>query len=129
MKKQKEKYLLSRLTETAQACGTKMPIALHFKLHKMRYDKSQNGNDARYFRICFLGDDGYQYDISRLIGSLLNLRISTAKDTVGDVIVHGSNMDMAYAVQAELRNLACNAGYPCLFAEDYASAEVQPEWK
>ena len=89
------------------------PIQLEIGLDKVVYDKTKNGNDARYFTIKINGEN-----VTQMVAEAVNLKISKAQDTYGSLIIHGSGMDMGFALQDRVYHAACQAGYPNMFDRD-----------
>ena len=86
------------------------PIKLEIVLVKTVLDKAGNGNDARYFKVCIGG-----MNVTQMIAEATNLKLSKARNSYGCVIVHGSGMDMGFALQERMYRYACQAGYPKMF--------------
>lgn len=89
------------------------PIQLEIGLDKIVYDKTRNGNDARYLTIKINKEN-----VTQMIAEAVNLKISKAKDTYGSLIIHGSGMDMGFALQDRVYKAAYQAGYPNMFDRD-----------
>lgn len=85
------------------------PVRLEIGLDKVIYDR-YCGNDSRYFRIMINGKD-----VTGLVAEATGLKMSWARDSYGCLIIHGSNMDMGFAMQDKMYRAAYIAGYPDMF--------------
>ncbi len=93
-----------------QNSGVQQPIKLGLKLEKVVYDRNRQGNDARYFSV-YVG----VANITQMVAEAVNLKLSKAKDTRGCLIIHGSGMDMGFALQSRVYKYACQDGFPNMF--------------
>ncbi len=89
------------------------PIQLEIGLDKVVYDKRRNGKDARYLTVRIKGEN-----VTQMIAEAVNLKMSKAQDTYGSLIIHGSGMDMGFALQDRVYRAAYQAGYPDMFDRD-----------
>ena len=89
------------------------PIQLEIGLDKVIYDKTGNGNDTRYLTVRIDGKD-----VTQMVAEAANLKISKAQGTYGRLIIHGSGMDMGFALQDRVYRAAYQAGYPNMFDRD-----------
>lgn len=89
------------------------PIQLEIGLDKIVYDKTRNGNDARYFTVKINGEN-----VTQMVAEAVNLKVSKARNSYGSLIIHGSGMDMGFALQDRVYRAACQAGYPDMFDRD-----------
>lgn len=89
------------------------PIKLEIGLVKVVPDRDRCGNDARYFEVKIHGST-----VTQMVAEATNLKISKARDTYNCLIVHGSGMDMGFALQDRLYHKASQAGYPNMFDKD-----------
>ena len=89
------------------------PIKLDIALEKIAYDKTGRGNDSRYFKVYIGG-----MNVTQMVAEAANLKLSKARDTRDCVIVHGSGMDMGFALQDRVQRAAYQAGYPNMFDRD-----------
>ncbi len=88
----------------------KQPIKLELTLDKVVYDPHRQGKDTRYFKVC-IGDA----NVSQMVANATNLKISKAKGTYNDLIIHGSGMDMGFALQDRMYRAAVRNGHPNMF--------------
>lgn len=89
------------------------PIQLEIGLDKVVYDRTRNGNDARYLTVRINGEN-----VTQMIAEAVSLKTSKAQDTYGSLIIHGSGMDMGFALQDRVYRAAYQAGYPDMFDRD-----------
>ena len=89
------------------------PIKLELELVKVVYDRMGRGHDSRYFKVYIGGRN-----VTQMVAEATNLKISKAKTTNGCVLVHGSGMDMGFALQDRVQRAAYQAGYPNMFDRD-----------
>ncbi len=89
------------------------PIKLEIGLDRVVYDKTGNGNDTRYFTVRIDGET-----VTQMVADAVNLKVSKAQNTYGSLIIHGSGMDMGFALQNRVYRAACQAGYPTMFDRD-----------
>lgn len=54
------------------------PIKLEIGLDKIVYDRTRNGNDARYLRVFIDGKD-----VTTMVANAVNLKMSYARDSYG----------------------------------------------
>lgn len=92
------------------------PIKLEIELVKVVYDKQGRGNDSRYMRVYIQG-----HNVTQMVAEATGLKISKAKNynLQGCLIIHGSGMDMGFALQDRMHSRASSAGYPNMF--DYGN--------
>ncbi len=89
------------------------PIQLEIQLDKIVYDRNRQGNDARYFTVKINGET-----VTQMVAEATNLKISKARGTYGSLIIHGSGMDMGFALQDRMYRAAYQSGYPDMFDRD-----------
>ncbi|MCR4654715.1 MAG: hypothetical protein K5770_00570 [Lachnospiraceae bacterium] len=53
-----------------------------------------------------------------MVAEAVNLKVSKAQNTYGSLIIHGSGMDMGFALQSRVYQVACQVGYPDMFDRD-----------
>lgn len=92
----------------------KTPIKLEIGLDKIVYDRTHNGNDAKYLRVFIEGKD-----VTTMIANAINLKMSYAKGSYGCLIIHGTGMDIGFALQDRMYRAAYQAGYPDMFDRDF----------
>ncbi len=101
------------------------PIKLEIGLDKFVPDSKKNGNDARYFSV-FIGGK----DVTALVAYATGLKTSTGYNTYGSIIIHGSGMDMGFALQSRMYSAACRDGYPDMFDKDeYKYLGKRKQWR
>ena len=105
---------MQRLVHFIQNNHIETPVKLEIELIKLANRYSGTGNQSRYFRVSIGGKD-----LTQTIANIAGLKLSKARDTNGCLIIHGSGMDMGFALQDKIRRRACQEGYPDLFADDY----------
>ncbi len=105
------KEFVALIEETNKRTGR--PTRLGVGIFKVIYRSS--GRDTRYFRL-FL--DGF--DVTECAAKILRKPLSKSKDIrLSDcVLIHGSNMDMAFYMVHELRRLIRDK-YGVLLDDDY----------
>lgn len=113
-----QNILIERERKTAlfQFCKNhkiKTPIQLEIDMKKWVKDPKRQGNDKRYMRISI-----QDYDVTGMVANAINMPISKARMTHGTMIVHGSGMDMFFAIQHRVANAAKSAGYPKMFDDN-----------
>ena len=86
------------------------PIKLGIGLHRVSYDRDHCGNDARYMKVYIEGKG-----VTQMVAEATNLGMSNAKDTKGCLIIHGSGIDIAFALQNRVSQKAIQAGYAQMF--------------
>lgn len=89
------------------------PVQLEIGLDKVVYDRARNGKDARYFTVRIDGKN-----VTQMIAEAVGLKVSRARETYGSLIIHGTGMDMGFALQYRMYSAACQAGYPDMFDRD-----------
>lgn len=92
----------------------KQPIKLEIELNKIAYDRNGCGNDARYFKVFINGKD-----VTTMVAAAVNLKMSYARNSYGCLIIHGSGMDMGFALQDKMYRASYQAGYPDMFDRDF----------
>lgn len=92
---------------------TNEPVRLGISIHKVIH--RWNGNDTRYFRL-YLDD----VEVTKNVAEILNYPLSKSSSSklYGCVLVHGSNMDMAFALCNSFRAKTLHE-YGDLFDNDY----------
>lgn len=95
-------------------------IRLEIKLDKVVYDRAHNGNDARYFAVCINGKN-----VTQMVADAVGLKVSKARTTYGDLIIHGTGMDMGLCLQDLVYQKARSEGFPRMFDKnDYVGVTV-----
>ena len=93
----------------------KKPVRLEIKLLKLTNRLDPNGNQRRYFNVK-LND----IEISQTIADLTGLHLSNAKDlSEPAVIIRGCGMDMALALQLDVKSKMNQEGYKDYIDSDY----------
>lgn len=90
----------------------KTPIQLEIGLDKVVYSP-YDGKDTRYLRVFINGKD-----VTTMVANATHHKISYARDTYGCLIIHGSNMDMGFALQDRMYRAAYIAGHKNMFDRD-----------
>ncbi len=93
---------------------TSDPVRLGVSLHKVIH-RNWTGNDTRYFRV-YLDN----VEVTKNVAEILNYPLSKSSSSklYGCVLVHGSNMDMAFALCNSFRAKTLHE-YGNLFDNDY----------
>lgn len=95
------------------------PVKLKIGIVKVVPDRYRQGKDARYMRV-YIND----IEVSRMVAEFTNLKVSHSRNAYETVIIHGSGMDMCFALAYAVRSKASYNGYPNMFADDYSYKEV-----
>ena len=95
------------------------PIKLKIGIVKVVPDRYRQGNDARYMRV-YIED----IEVSRMVAEFTGLKVSHSRNAYETVIIHGSGMDMCFALADAVRSRAFYQGYPDMFSNDYKYMEV-----
>lgn len=95
------------------------PIELKIGIVKVVPDRYRQGNDARYMRV-YIGD----IEVSRMVAEFTGLKVSHSRNAYETVIIHGSGMDMCFALADSVRSHAYYEGYPDMFSDYYKYMEV-----
>ena len=95
------------------------PIKLKIGITKVVPDRYRQGNDARYMRVYI-----ENVEVSRMVAEFTGLKVSHSRNAYETVIIHGSGMDMCFALADAVRSKAFYQGYPDMFSNDYKYKEV-----
>lgn len=101
----KSKQALEGLVNAIKQANVPTPCSLGIKICKVT-----NQGMTRYMR-CYVGN----IEVSHLVATLVDYRISKSKDCYGAVIVGGCGMDMCFHLQNRVSQVASRLGMRDLF--------------
>lgn len=113
---QKEKESMEKVAAYIEENNIPKPVQLGIRLDKLVQDRNRQGNQVRYFRFFLNGKDVTEM-ITDALGNAAN--ISKGMKTRGDLIVHGSGMDMFMVAQSKVYSKFYQNGYKDLFDNQF----------